>query len=128
AGVPQRVGYATEGRQWMLTNGVTAGSKSVHQMQYYLDLVKVISATVESPSIEIEATAHERNTARRLLAREGIPLEAPFLVLSPGAAYGTAKRWHEDRFAHVADNLARALGFYGAGSRTERERSIAACI
>src|SRR5438034_762593 len=89
AGVPQRVGYATEGRQWMLTNGVTAGSKSVHQMQYYLDLVKVISATVESPSIEIEATAHERNTARRLLAREGIPLEAPFLVLSPGAAYET---------------------------------------
>jgi len=128
AGVPQRVGYATEGRQWMLTNGVTAGSKSVHQMQYYLALVKVISATVESPSIEIEATAHERNTARRLLAREGIPIEAPFLVLSPGAAYGTAKRWYEDRFANVAETLARELGFYVAVIGSETERPIAARI
>jgi len=128
AGVPQRVGYATEGRQWMLTNGVTAGSKSVHQMQYYLDLVKVISAIVESPSIEIEATAHERNTARSLLAREGIPIEAPFLVLSPGAAYGTAKRWYEDRFANVAETLARELGFYVAVIGSEMERPIAARI
>src|SRR5436309_9253514 len=128
AGVPQRVGYATEGRQWMLTNGVTAGSKSVHQMQYYLDLVKVISATVESPSIEIEATRHERDTARKLLATEGIPYSAPFLALSPGAAYGTAKRWHEDRFANVADNLARELGFCVAVIGSEMERSIATRI
>src|SRR5437667_11289058 len=83
-GVPQRVGYATEGRQWMLTNGVTAGSKSCHQMQYYLDLVKAISATVESPSIEIEATAHERNTGRRLLARKGIPIEWDMPGLNSG--------------------------------------------
>lgn len=134
-GVPQRVGYATEGRQWLLTNAVTAASKSSHQMQYYLYLVKVISATwrsasprVESPSIEIEATAQERNTARRLLAREGIPIEAPFLVLSPGAAYGTAKRWHEDRFATVAETLARELGFYVAVIGSEMEQPIAARI
>src|SRR5438093_3545398 len=127
-GVPKRIGYATDGRQWMLTDAVTAVSESRHQMQYYLDLVKVISATVESPSIEIEATRHERDTARKLLATEGIAYSAPFLALSPGAAYGTAKRWHEDRFANVADNLARELGFCVAVIGSEMERSIATRI
>ena len=124
-GVPQRVGYATDGRGWMLTDAITAVSGSRHQMQYYLDLVKTVFATVERPSIEIEAAHHERDAARGLLAAEGIPRNAPFLVISPGAAYGTAKRWHEDRFANVADDLARELGFYVAIIGSETERSIA---
>ena len=79
-------------------------------------------------SPKLEATRHERDTARKLLAAEGIPHHAPFLALSPGAAYGTAKRWHEDRFANVADNLARELGLYVAVIGTEMERSIATRI
>src|SRR2546422_5018153 len=35
-GIPQRIGYATDGRQWMLTDAVRAVSKSRHQMQSYL--------------------------------------------------------------------------------------------
>src|SRR5205085_1377422 len=87
-GVPQRIGYATDGRQWMLTNAVTTAPGSRHQVHYYLDLVKALSATADRPSIEIEATSDERSTARRLLAGEGIPHDASFLVLNPGAAYG----------------------------------------
>jgi heptosyltransferase-2 len=124
-GVPQRIGYATDGRQWMLTNAVTTVSERRHQVHYYLDLAKVLSATADRPSIEIAATSGGRDTARRLLAAEGIPRTAPFLVLNPGAAYGSAKRWHEDRFANVADNLAGELGLHVAIIGSEAERAIA---
>src|SRR5437667_8746766 len=61
--VPERVGYATDGRQWMLTNAVTADSRVGHQVNYYLNLAKVLSATADPPSIGIEATRQERESA-----------------------------------------------------------------
>jgi heptosyltransferase-2 len=123
--VPQRVGYATDGRQWMLTNPVTAKAKSGHQVNYYMDLAKVLSAKTDRPSIEIEATTQERENARALLATEGIARGSRFLVLNPGAAYGSAKRWHEDRFADVADKLAAELDLQVAIIGSEAERPIA---
>src|SRR5437867_7126550 len=121
-GVPRRVGYATDFRAWMLTNAVVPGPESPHQVHYYLDLVKSLSADTGQPSIEIEATSEERARARRLLNAEGIPYGAPFLVLNPGATFGSAKRWHEDRFAEVAEILARevSLNVVIIGSLGER--------
>ena len=69
-----------------------------------------------------KATSEERARARRLLNAEGIPYGAPFLVLNPGATFGSAKRWHEDRFAEVAEILAREVSLNVAiiGSPGER--------
>ena len=125
AGVRQRIGYATDGRRWMLTGAVAKSTETRHQIHYYLDLAKALSAATDRPSISIEATPSERDAARQLLAAEGIPLNAPFLVLNPGAAYGSAKRWHQDRFASVADNLAADLGLHVAIIGSEAERVIA---
>ena len=106
----------------MLTEAVLPGDESPHQVHYYLDLVKTLCLNTERPSIQIEATSEERANARRLLNAEGIPYGAPFLVLNPGAAYGSAKRWYEDRFAEVADILAREVSLNVAiiGSLGER--------
>jgi heptosyltransferase-2 len=124
-GVRQRVGYATDGRGWMLTEAVPKMTGQQHQIQYYLNLTKVLSAATDPPSIRIEATPSERDTARQLLAAEGIPAGTPFLVLNPGAAYGSAKRWHQDRFAGAAGNLASKLGLNVAIIGSEAERAIA---
>jgi lipopolysaccharide heptosyltransferase II len=126
-GVSQRIGYATDARSWMLTDSVTPpGKGSQHQVQYYLDLVKFLSARRDTPSIEIEATTDERASARKLLADEGISNGSGFLVVNPGAAYGSAKRWHKDRFAEVADCLAREFGLQIALIGSDSERSVAA--
>lgn len=124
-GVPRRVGYATDGRRWMLTDSAPPADGSRHQVYHYLDLVRVLSAGADRPSIEIQATTEERSDARKLLSAEGIANGAPFLVLNPGAAYGSAKRWHEDRFADVADILARELGLRVALIGSQAERPIA---
>ena len=124
-GVPRRVGYATDGRRWMLTDSITPADGFKHQAHYYLDLVKSLSVSVSQPSIEIEATPKERADARKLLASAGIGASASFMVLNAGAAYGSAKRWHEDRFAMVADTMARELGLQAALIGSESERPIA---
>src|SRR5262249_38102962 len=120
--VPRRIGYATDARRWMLTNSIAPSERPRHQVPYYLDLVKIVTTSTQPPSIEIEATNKERTDARKLLSAEGIPTESSFLVLNPGAAYGSAKRWHEDRFADVADRLADEMNLRVAliGSQTER--------
>jgi heptosyltransferase-2 len=124
-GVPQRIGYATDARRWLLTVSIAPNKDPRHQTQYYLDLVKTLSAGTDRPSIEIQATSVERSIARKLLSAEGIPSGAPFLVLNPGAAYGSAKRWHEDRFAGAADSLASEFHLLVVLIGSERERSIA---
>ena len=125
ARVPRRIGYATDGRRWMLTSSIEPPAGSRHQVHYYLDLVKALQAGAERPSIEIESTPEERADARTLLREEGIPDSEHFLVLNPGAAYGSAKRWHEDRFAEVADILAREMSLNVAIIGSAAERPIA---
>jgi heptosyltransferase-2 len=124
AGIPRRVGYATDARGWMLTSSIKPADDVRHQIYYYMDLVKMLAAATTPPSIEIKATPQERTDARALLRAEGIPDGAPFLVLNPGAAYGSAKRWHSDRFARVAQTLSRELHLNIALIGSEAERSI----
>jgi len=123
--VPRRIGYATDGRRWMLTNSIAPAAAHQHQVHYYLDLVKTLSAKTETPSIEIKAASAERTEARTLLKAEGIANDAKFLVLNPGAAYGSAKRWNEERFAAVADTLAGELNLSVVLIGSEKERPIA---
>jgi len=108
--VPMRVGYATDGRSLLLTKAVRPGDEPCHQIYYYLDLIKSFSPDIRKPSIEIRATPEEQEEARELLESEGIGRNESFLVLNPGAAYGSAKRWHQERFAETGDRLARLLG------------------
>src|SRR5207249_10727114 len=72
--VPRRVGYATDGRRWMLTNAIAPDGGAQHQVHYYLELVKLLSAHVERSLIEIQATNDERADARKLLTAEGIQI------------------------------------------------------
>jgi heptosyltransferase-2 len=109
AQVPQRVGYARDGRSWMLTDWVWPAPGERHQVHYYLELARAVSASVEDPSISIQATAAEKEQAWNLLQEAGVPAGSRYIVLNPGAAYGSAKRWKEDRFADVADRLAKDL-------------------
>jgi heptosyltransferase-2 len=123
--VPERVGYARDGRAWMLTNMIWPSRREQHQVHYYLDLANAVSAVAETPSITIEASPAEKATAWDLLRAEGIPTGSRFMVLNPGAAYGSAKRWREDRFAEVGGRLAREFNLQIVIVGSEVERPIA---
>ncbi|MBN2233134.1 MAG: lipopolysaccharide heptosyltransferase II [Deltaproteobacteria bacterium] len=105
AGIPRRAGYATDGRGFLLTDAVAigAGDRRLHHTAYYLELLRRLGLADAAAGTELslQCTPEESLQAQRLLSGRHP------VVINPGAAYGSAKRWLPERFAAVADTLAR---------------------
>jgi len=114
AGIPNRIGYNRDGRGLLLTRAVPVpklGEIPRHQRFYYLELLRragLIERLPECDAIRLHSPAA---TARRRV-----------IGVSPGAAFGSAKRWLPERFAEAAGALAAQRGASIAlfGSSTER--------
>jgi len=112
AGIPVRVGYKRDGRGWLLTKPVPVPSRGEiprHERFYYLELLRRAGLIQTYPHIEsIRMTSHEASSEQRRIG------------VSPGAAYGTAKRWLPERFAEAASQLAKvreaSIALFGAKS------------
>jgi len=100
AGIPERIGYNRDGRRLLLTRAVPFDerARASHHIEYYLNLVRKAGfpAGYELPWIYL--SAEERLDARNKLKT----LRRPVVGINPGAAFGSSKRWHPDRFAEVA--------------------------
>jgi heptosyltransferase-2 len=136
AGIPARIGYARDGRGFLLTRAIPLpkrGEIPRHESFYYLELLRRAGIIDELPSNELIRL--EGATAARA---EGLDRFRLFglgdvvIGVSPGAAYGTAKRWLPERFAESANRVASELGASVAifGSKGERTlcESVAASI
>lgn len=130
AGIPLRAGYARYGRGPLLTHPVAVPRPEEtppHESHYYLELLRrlgLIPAYSEVRQILLSASPAVPATAREQLQKL-LPserrrlLEGKLLIgMSPGATFGTAKRWPGERFARVALLLHRELGaaavFFGS--------------
>ena len=136
AGIPERIGYARDGRSALLTRSVPVpcpGEIPPHERFYYLELLRragILDALPASDTIRLEGAAKAREAGAARYRVMG--WEQPVIGVSPGAAYGSAKRWLPERFAEGASRLAAELGAAVAifGSREERElcASVAAGV
>ena len=126
--IPQRVGYSMDKRGWMLTRRVQGVKRKVHHVDYYLELAKAVSADVSQPSMEIQVRPEDRTSARRLLVMSGIEAGTRFMILSPGAAFGAAKRWGDQQFAAAADMLSVEFNLAVVLIGSEIERSVSESI
>lgn len=102
AGVPRRIGYATDGRGLLLTDRTPATKqvKAKHHTEYYLSMLENFGISGGAKTLLLEVADEERSSASDLVG------SSDYLVINPGAAYGSAKRWFPDRFSEVADRLA----------------------
>jgi heptosyltransferase-2 len=108
AGIPERMGYATDGRRLFLSRPVPVTEEilSLHHAEYYLRLLAELGVPrPEAPRLSLRVTEEERRSMRSRLDGLGVPEGRRIVGINPGATYGSAKRWFPDRFAKVADAL-----------------------
>jgi heptosyltransferase-2 len=123
AGIPQRIGYNRDGRRLLLTQAIPVpetGEIPRHERFYYLELLRragFIEGLSPNEAIRLDGIDEARVSGLEQLAQLGI--SGPAIGVSPGAAYGNAKRWIPERFAAVAKTLAPStvLLFGSAGER-----------
>ncbi len=136
ARVPWRIGYRRDGRGPLLTRAIPVpdpGDIPRHQRYYYLELLRRAGLIERFPPpapILLEGTAEARETGASHMQALGVT--GPAIGVSPGAAYGNAKRWLPDRFAEAAVQIARAGGFavlvFGAPAERELAASVATAV
>lgn len=124
----RRVGYARDGRTLLLTDAIRVpgpGEIPRHEVYYYLELLRRAEIIERLPDgideIRFDGVEEARERGRQLFRTRGV--EMPVVGVSPGAAYGNAKRWLPERFAQSAALLAQRIGGSVAifGSSAERD-------
>jgi heptosyltransferase-2 len=111
ASVPQRIGYARDGRSVLLTNAVPVpelGEIPKHEKYYYLELLRRagwVDSIPEEPFIKLLVTESNRTRASQFLVEAGARPHALRVAIGAGAAYGSAKCWPPMRFAELANRL-----------------------
>ena len=112
AGIPERIGYRRDTRGFLLTRAIPVpepGDIPRHQRFYYLELLRragLIERFPDCEAIRLDGCATVRQCGAAQLASRGI--RGPVMGISPGAAYGDAKRWLPERFAECAALVAEA--------------------
>ncbi len=134
ARVPVRVGYARDGRRPLLTHAVEPpkpGETPPHQRFYYLELLRRAGWIAEIPEcadIRLHGVARAAEAGKELWRERELP-EGTWIGVSPGAAYGGAKRWLPESFAASAVTLAEEMGarvaVFGSSAEAPLARSIA---
>jgi heptosyltransferase-2 len=110
ARIPSRIGYAREGRGFLLTDKLyplklpDGKFKPVSMIDYYLAIASRRGADTSDRTIEVPL---ELQTRKKLKSRfpEVAGSRGPVVVLVPGGAFGPSKCWPSERFAQTADRL-----------------------
>lgn len=143
ANIGERIGYARDGRSWLLTKAVPVprpGEIPAHETYYYLELVRRAGwldpahpqkpPDAAPPSIRLNVSDAARTKAESFLIQAGAKAGTFRVAVAPGAAYGSAKCWPTERYAALADRLAGEFGasvilFGSPGERNVAERIAA---
>jgi heptosyltransferase-2 len=110
AGIPERWGYATESRGFLLTKTVPPAPRPFgrHQTYFYLDLLAGLGIPILEADSSLECPEEMRERGRRRLREAGWDGRRKLIAVHPGATNSRAKIWPPERYAEVAGRLAAA--------------------
>ena len=136
AGIPERIGYARDGRGFLLTKAIPvprSGEIPPHEKFYYLELLRRagwIDSLPDETFVCLNVSEQERKRAAEFLIQNGARSDSLRIAIGASASYGSAKCWPPSRFADVANRLQSELDceviLFGTPSEAEVTRAIAA--
>lgn len=134
AGVKRIVGYARDGRGWLLSDKLkpptdgTGRFVPVSQIRYFNELGTLVGCPVDN--VKMKLPLREEDDARAIEMLESACWDPgrPLVMLNPGAAFGSSKLWPGEYFSALADSLAQSHGTQIIVNAAPGERSIAARV
>jgi heptosyltransferase-2 len=108
AGIPVRIGWASEGRSPFLTQAIiNERPRQKHLVWEYLDLVREgFGKKISSRTFRLEGPRHRGFQGQ--LKKLGWNSKGKKLALVPGATYGQAKRWPLDQWKELMTALLKS--------------------
>jgi heptosyltransferase II len=103
AGVPRRIGFATEGRKILLSDPV-AYRDDRHEVQNFLDCLRALDIPVFSEALELWPAPESDEMVAGLLSDAGWSPEDTKIIIHAAASL-PAKQWPLERFAAVMQFL-----------------------
>ncbi len=138
SGAKRRVGFARDGRSWLLTDRVSPKSKKVPHpvIDEYLRLAQHLGCEIDrdglpSRTLELATTAGDERSLSQFWNHQDQDLRGRGVVcLNPGGAFGAAKHWPTDSFGELANRLANEMGkvvlvLCGPAERDEARKIVA---
>jgi heptosyltransferase-2 len=136
AKIAERIGYARDGRSFLLTKALPVpkpGEIPPHEKFYYLELLRRagwVESLADESFIRMNVPEQKQRQAAEFLVQSGSRPHALRIAIGAGASYGSAKCWPPSRFAEVANRLQSQTGadliLFGTAAETAVSNAIAA--
>lgn len=124
--IPCRIGYSTDCRGILLTHPARKNRRilRVHQVEYYLNILRMMGWAAETADPHLYVSKEDREKGVKILESHDLTGDDYIVGLSPGAIYGSAKRWPAERFSEIGDRACERWGARTVVLGTAKEASI----
>jgi len=132
--VARLVGYARDGRGWLLTQGMPPPRRQdgsllpTPAIRYYLALAELLGCDVSDRRMRLVVEDSYATEAESVFRQAGIGPSDTVVLINPGASFGSSKLWLPARFSAVADALADRYGIRIVINASPAEQAIAAAV
>lgn len=110
AGIPERIGYYTKKRGFLLTKRITpVGRDTLHRIDYYLNIIEKAGLKVEDRYLEFFIDDKDANFIEEFLDKKSIGKDEFLVAINPGGNW-LPKRWPQVHWAMLADKLITEFG------------------
>jgi len=107
AGIPERIGYYTKKRGFLLTQRIVPPNRdAVHRIDYYLNVIQKAGLKAKDRHTDFFFSSEDRSFSEDFLTRQGLK-NTDFLVGINAGGNWDPKRWPKEYWAKLADRLIR---------------------
>ncbi|HAE41208.1 MAG TPA: hypothetical protein DCG57_21630 [Candidatus Riflebacteria bacterium] len=98
----ESIGFSCQMRGLLLDKAIDkpADFKQMHESDLHFMLVKEAGLASIKPALPVYKP--DEQTLRQVTGKFGLKASEKYMVLAPGAAFGSAKRWQPEKFAELA--------------------------
>ncbi|MCP4649527.1 MAG: lipopolysaccharide heptosyltransferase II [PVC group bacterium] len=104
AGIPERIGYDTKNRSFLLTRPIPAPDQQMHKIDYFLNLLKNCGIKTDDRKCDFFISSEDEEKAQALLESKGLKDGEKTVLINPGGNW-LLKRWPVEYFAKLANIL-----------------------